>query len=65
MEDQEKGIFDANTHVEAEGVDVKKTYPYRGLGIKISTLEEFLDALPNQFKNIEVLRLLTNAMTTL
>ncbi len=54
MDEHEKKIFDPNTYVDEEGIDVKKTYPYRGLGIKLSTLDEFLDALPEPFKNIEV-----------
>jgi glycerophosphoryl diester phosphodiesterase len=54
MDNQEKRIFDPNTYAEEKGVDVKKSYPYRGLGIKISTLDEFLDALPDSFKNIEI-----------
>jgi hypothetical protein len=59
MDNQEKRIFDPNTYAEEKGVDVKKSYPYRGLGIKISTLDEFLDALPDSFKNIEVIQALS------
>ena len=54
MDNHEKKIFDPNTYIDEEGVDHKKNHPYRGLGIKISTLDEFLDALPEPFKNIEI-----------
>eukprot|EP00029_Vermamoeba_vermiformis_P002185 TRINITY_DN12569_c0_g1_i1.p1 TRINITY_DN12569_c0_g1~~TRINITY_DN12569_c0_g1_i1.p1 ORF type:complete len:429 (-),score=48.15 TRINITY_DN12569_c0_g1_i1:5-1291(-) len=54
MDNMEKKIFDPNTIDNEEGVDVKKNYPYRGLGVKISTIDEFLDALPESYKNIEI-----------
>jgi len=55
MDVHEKKIFDPKTFVDEEStIDVKKNYPYRGLGITLSTLDEFLDALPEPFKNIEV-----------